>query len=981
MSSETRVAVFPASPEAASLLDNLGATTLPGILRAGRTKGWQLSIYSYVTTPEVLKFLDFSKGSRLLLRAGEGMLSGLHAELSATKRLKDSVRVVDRDDVGVEHAKIYWMRGAAEGDLVIVGSSNATGAGLNVNFETNVALLLAHGEPNHAADPRRMFETLWEIARPFSEELDAPTQEWRDPLDFQADAIKAVGELYTKVYQPAARGLEVPGAIVSLPTGAGKTFVGVRWLLEYVLTQPSKRVLWLCHRENLLKQAQETYFREEAAHNKSARRVLMLGDDIDADERWSLANHHHVVFATRQLLANSLEKGRRKSDAIKPFDVIVIDEAHHVSKATSDYPKILETIPHRFRLGLTATPWRTNWAEWEGTFDYFNPSPGTKTIELLPWFYKDLETLYDAKHKGARVFADPSIEPIDTGFDIGEVKNEQELQSRPFHQYLARNERIVSGYDKDKHRPALFFATSIEHANVLTQALIKHGVKAQAIHTGTEVAGCIHKETDGPMSPRRRRDMVKSLQDENDDLEVIVSVDVFIEGLDAPKVKSVFLARPTLSSRVYLQMVGRGLRGPAVGGTHRCIIVDCVDKDHAGALRNWDRVMGDEETRRPDQNEDAMSLRFRWPMEQEEVRVERSIGRVVSVDWTTRAVELAMPNMSGNQRFPFAAIHPVNTQRTDYRDPRQLILNALAAKEATGHAAIQAATKLSPSEVIHHTKVMSEQRDADGRTKLVHVTTDKGTGYLRRDHLAEYVWKKLKALRKPTTADELTRKVGIFQSDWESVRNELRWAGKLKTTEDGSHYSCVGKQFDVSAPELAPTLSIKGNGKMDLLTNLIPSVPVRICAYTADWLKYPEGFELSDRITWSTSPVTKPGHVQVFAVSTTITNAPELKGDARVDAIHSIWKAMGHPYDVGGGQWSTQCDFQRAVRLKTPVSKQVLLDYGYPLGRQRWPQSPNGQMANGAHLNMLAQALISQNPDQTDEIVKALGLVPVKSKQ
>jgi superfamily II DNA or RNA helicase len=54
-------------------------------------------------------------------------------------------------------------------------------------------------------------------------------------------------------------------------------------------------------------------------------------------------------------------------------------------------------------------------------------------------------------------------------------------------------------------------------------------------------------------------------------------VEVLTTGFDAPKIDTLVMCRPTLSAILYEQMVGRGLRGPMMGGTETCEIVDFTD--------------------------------------------------------------------------------------------------------------------------------------------------------------------------------------------------------------------------------------------------------------------------------------------------------------------------------------------------------------------------------------------------------------------
>ena len=69
------------------------------------------------------------------------------------------------------------------------------------------------------------------------------------------------------------------------------------------------------------------------------------------------------------------------------------------------------------------------------------------------------------------------------------------------------------------------------------------------------------------------------------DLRVLVNVQMLTEGVDVPLVQTVFLTRPTVSSILLRQMIGRGLRGPAQGGTKTAYIVSF--EDHWERFPDW----------------------------------------------------------------------------------------------------------------------------------------------------------------------------------------------------------------------------------------------------------------------------------------------------------------------------------------------------------------------------------------------------------
>ena len=80
---------------------------------------------------------------------------------------------------------------------------------------------------------------------------------------------------------------------------------------------------------------------------------------------------------------------------------------------------------------------------------------------------------------------------------------------------------------------------------------------------------------DGSMRPQQRRRKIEDFRDGK--TQVLVNCDLLTQGFDAPQVRALYIARPTFSPNRYIQMVGRGLRGPRNGGTRDCLVVNVAD--------------------------------------------------------------------------------------------------------------------------------------------------------------------------------------------------------------------------------------------------------------------------------------------------------------------------------------------------------------------------------------------------------------------
>lgn len=107
----------------------------------------------------------------------------------------------------------------------------------------------------------------------------------------------------------------------------------------------------------------------------------------------------------------------------------------------------------------------------------------------------------------------------------------------------------------------LLFSTSVEHAQNLAALLSLEGVPARAISAETEDGARRHYVNEF----RRGR------------IRVLTNYNVLAQGFDAPAVRAVYVARPTFSTNLYQQMIGRGLRGPLNGGSEICRIVNVED--------------------------------------------------------------------------------------------------------------------------------------------------------------------------------------------------------------------------------------------------------------------------------------------------------------------------------------------------------------------------------------------------------------------
>lgn len=386
--------------------------------------------------------------------------------------------------------------------------------------------------------------------------VDGPSE--LPPLhDFQQEIAERTRELVS-----GGRGR----AILSLPTGAGKTRVAVQALVESIKSGELKQpVLWVAQSDELCEQAVQTW--QYVWRCLGPDRQLLISRLWSNNEAKTYEGYSHVVVGTLAKLSLCIEKP--DYEWLRQAGVIVVDEAH--GAIASSYTKFLDWCglgrAHRrdeaVLLGLTATPFRgVSEEETERLVKRFDNSRLDDGI-LGEDPYKRLQAMGIIAHVEHEVLEGAKVE-----LDENEQRQVERFRELP----KSVGQRL--GLDRDRNRTlvesirrraedttVLVFAGSVAHAQVLAAMLQYEDVPAAA------VSG----ETDATV----RRYYVKQFREGT--LRVLTNFAVLTEGFDAPAVGAVYVARPTFSPNLYQQMIGRGLRGPKNGGKESCIIANVRD--------------------------------------------------------------------------------------------------------------------------------------------------------------------------------------------------------------------------------------------------------------------------------------------------------------------------------------------------------------------------------------------------------------------
>jgi superfamily II DNA or RNA helicase/HKD family nuclease len=445
------------------------------------------------------------------------------------------------------HPKGYVF-GRPESVTAILGSSNLTESALAQNHEWNLKVSLKR-ESNLADQFTNLLdEELFESSPLTQEWIDAYAITYTPPsrpnrrttviADFpngnevvitdtilpnsmQIDALVSIGRV---------RAAGKNRALIISATGTGKTILSA---LDVRTVNPD-RMLFVAHREQILDRAMREF--RKVLGGPSSDFGKLAGATRDGDRRY--------VFATVQTLSQPHVLQEIDPSA---FDYILIDEVHRAGAAS--FRRVLDHFKPKFLLGMTATPERGDGENVFEIFD-FNVPYEIRLSDAL-----ELDMLAPFHYYGVADFT----------FENGLVTSETtELK------YLVATERVehviraLETYGQAGVRPrGLIFCSRKDEAYELSERLNERHLHGKQLRT-------VALTGDDSIDTRERR--VEQL--EGGDLDYLVTVDVFNEGVDIPTINQVVMLRQTQSSIVFVQQLGRGLRKSP--GKEYLVVIDFI---------------------------------------------------------------------------------------------------------------------------------------------------------------------------------------------------------------------------------------------------------------------------------------------------------------------------------------------------------------------------------------------------------------------
>ncbi len=420
---------------------------------------------------------------------------------------------------------------------VIIGSTNITRYALLKNIEWDIAVK----DEELYSLAMLEFDDKWKQTHPldaeiinlYSNKLNFAIERWDMDYDLSRANIKpnfmqrrALKELNRYRVTGASRALVVAAA------GSGKTYLAAFDALNF---EP-KKLLYIVHEGSILKKSLET-FQEVFGNSVTYGIYSGEGKDIDAD----------FLFATNVSMCRSLD-----FFAENEFDYVIVDECHHATADT--YKKIMDHFKPEFLLGLTATPERLDNKD---VFELFDENVPYE-LRLRDAIINELVVPF--KYYGIR----------DNLIDYGLSKAEE----RKMIAQLANEEHceFVSA-QIESHKPegklkALAFCRNITHARMMCEAMSEKYKTAYL--TGKNDVG-------------ERIRAYNDLQNDEAELEILFTVDILNEGVDIPGVNMVLFLRPTESSTIFIQQLGRGLR--KYDNKHYVTVLDFIGNSYKRSVQ------------------------------------------------------------------------------------------------------------------------------------------------------------------------------------------------------------------------------------------------------------------------------------------------------------------------------------------------------------------------------------------------------------
>lgn len=500
-------------------------------------------------------------------------------------QLGDRVEIRANTRFAVLHAKVMIIRGPS--DLAIVGSGNLTRPGLGCKESGNnieASVLFKQGPEFNRAHNwfKRLFkkmqayeqdldglngdsELFTKISqRPFDKKERGGQKKEKDNSDeetlsttqgdIQGLMLRLKMAMRERTSPPKLwdhqkailkklqqkRGTGIFHELVVLPVGAGKTQIAAEFIAScFSKSNKPLRILWIAHTLQLVEQAAVVVLSQLRSSRITIPTILLWLGKARTEKRAKDLEKPDpcMAFATVQSLDSLRDALRRQT-----FDLVVVDEAHHIG--APDWGKVINSACSGKTgnlLGLTATPDRLDGVDLGFNKPYYN---GDVTFRTLV--------------EGGEILAVPRYQAVRTRdgqiADLRPARNEAQARKNFENGIRAfdkdwRNSFIAKDLAQRNSGKTLVFCATKNHADNLQRELIQASLPEDQVRS-------VHSD----LAISKRAEALEWFRASGHETRFLLNCKLYIEGFDMTDVRTIVLARPTLSPTYWVQMIGRGVR-------------------------------------------------------------------------------------------------------------------------------------------------------------------------------------------------------------------------------------------------------------------------------------------------------------------------------------------------------------------------------------------------------------------------------------
>lgn len=394
---------------------------------------------------------------------------------------------------------------------------------------------------------------------------------------YQIESISRVCERFSDKHRKA---------LVVQATGTGKTRVSIALAKRLLDAGWAKRVLFLCDRKELRKQAANAF----SEHTKEPLYVVGKSKKENGDSA-------RVFIATYPGMMRIFQQYD-----VGFFDLIVADESHRsIYNIYGDIFKYFDAL----EVGLTATPVEMLSRSTCGLFGCDDRKPTAnypleqaitdrnlvpyKIVSFTTKFMRDGIKKDELSDEQIAELEEQGIDPNELDFDASQI--DEAVKNKDTNRVILRNLMEKGLRDADGQLPGktIVFARNIKHAELLATLFSE-----MYPQLGANFCRVIHSKYE------RAEELIDDFKttDENS-IRIAVSVDMLDTGIDVPEVVNLVFAKPIRSKVKFWQMIGRGTRlckdlyGPGQHKSHFLIF------DHWDNFAYFDEDPDEEDVKAP----------------------------------------------------------------------------------------------------------------------------------------------------------------------------------------------------------------------------------------------------------------------------------------------------------------------------------------------------------------------------------------------